>query len=325
LSECAAIVAGMDLRADLYPPIEPFDCGMLALDDVHTMYWECCGNPQGIPAIFLHGGPGGSCSTEHRRLFDPQVYRVVLFDQRGAGQSTPSAEVADNTTGHLVRDIETLREYLGIGAALIFGGSWGATLALAYGEAHPERCLAFVLRGIFLGRPSEIDWFLYGLRQFCPEAWRDFAEALPAAERSDLLRGYLKRLLERDPRVHFPAALAWSEYESRCSTLLPSLRSRLPVAEALALARLEAHYLAHQCFLGPNQLLDNVYRIAEIPAAIVHGRHDMVCPLVAADDLARHWPQARYTVVANAGHSLWEPAIRAAVIGELERLKQALG
>jgi proline iminopeptidase len=325
----AAIVGGMDLRAAMYSPSEPYDSGMLALDDVHTMYWECCGNPQGIPVFFLHGGPGGSCSPEHRRFFDPAVFRVVLFDQRGAGQSTPAGEAIDNTTAHLVRDIETLRDYLGIGRALIFGGSWGATLALAYGQAHPDRCLGFVLRGVFLGRPSEIEWFLLGLRQFFPEAWRDFAELLAPAERGDLsaeglLRGYRRRLFDGDPRVHGPAALAWSRYECACSTLRPGAIASPPLQEALALARLEAHYFTHRCFLGPNQLLDNVYRIAGIPAAIVQGRYDMVCPAGSADALARAWPRARHVVIGDAGHSVWEPAIRAAVFGEVERFKREL-
>lgn len=315
----------MDMRADLYPPLEPHDSGMLALDDVHTMFWETCGNPHGIPVLFLHGGPGGGCSPEHRRFFDPEVFRVVLFDQRGAGNSTPLGEVANNTTAHLVDDIERLRTYLGIHRALVFGGSWGSTLALAYGQAHPDRCLGFVLRGVFLGRASEIEWFLYGLRQVFPEAWRRFAEMLPASERGDLLRGYSKRLFDPDPRVHVPFARAWSEYESSCSTLLPNPDLVRHFAdEAVGLARLEAHYFAHQCFLAPNQLLDHLYRVRHLPAAIVQGRYDMVCPIVSADDLARAWPKSRYAVVGDAGHSVWEPAIRAAVMREVELFKQAL-
>lgn len=315
----------MDMRADLYPPLEPYDSGMLALDDVHTMFWEACGNPHGIPVLFLHGGPGGGCSPEHRRFFDPDVFRVVLFDQRGAGNSTPVGDVTDNTTPHLVGDIELLRSYLGIGRALVFGGSWGSTLALAYGQAHPDRCLGFVLRGVFLGRATEIEWFLYGLRHIHPEAWRRFAEMLPEDERADLLRGYLKRLFDPDPRVHLPFARAWSEYEGSCSTLLPNPELVRHFAdEAVGLARLEAHYFAHQCFLASNQLLDHMYRIRRLPAAIVQGRYDMVCPIVSADDLARAWPGARYVVVNDAGHSVWEPAIRAAVMHEVELFKQAL-
>jgi proline iminopeptidase len=290
------------------------------------MYWEACGNPAGLPVLFLHGGPGGGCSIEHRRFFDPDVFRVVLFDQRGAGNSTPLGEVQDNTTAHLVADIETLREYLGIGRWLVFGGSWGSTLALAYGQAHPERCLGFVLRGIFLGRPAEIDWFLYGLRQVFPEAWRRFAGMLPAAERDDLLGGYMKRLFHREPKVYLPFARAWGEYEAGCSTLLPAPElARQHADDAVGLARLEAHYFAHHCFLSPGQLLGALHRIRHLPASIVHGRYDMICPIASADELARAWPEARYVIVADGGHSVWEPSLRAAVMREVERLKGALG
>jgi proline iminopeptidase len=316
----------MDTRAALYPPIEPHDSGMLALDSIHTMYWESVGDPGGIPVLFLHGGPGGGCSPEHRRFFDPGHFRAVLFDQRGAGASTPLGEIERNTTQQLIADIETLREYLGIERWLVFGGSWGSTLGLAYGQAHPERCSGFLLRGIFLGRPGEIEWFLYGMRQIFPEAWAKFAGMLPEEERGDLLRGYLKRLFDPDPRVRVQFARAWSEYEGWCSTLLPN--SELVkhfAAEALGLARLEAHYFAHGCFLAPDQLLRNMDRIRRHPASIVHSRYDMVCPIVSADDLARAWPGARYIVVPDAGHSVWEPAVRAAVVGELERFKERLG
>ncbi len=315
----------MDARGALHPLIEPLDSGMLPLDDVHTMYWETSGRPDGVPVLFLHGGPGGGSSPEHRRFFDPTFFRAVLFDQRGAGASTPLGETAGNTTQQLVADIERLREYLGIERWLIFGGSWGSTLGLAYGQAHPHRCLGFLLRGIFLGRPSEIEWFLYGLKNIFPEAWHKFAGMLPEAERGDLLRGYLKRLFDPSPRVHLPYARAWSEYEGTCSTLLPNPELVRHFAdEALGLARLEAHYFAHQCFLGPNELLSRIHRIRHLPASIVQARYDMVCPIVSADELARAWPSARYVVVPDAGHSVWEPAVRAAVIDELERLKAQL-
>lgn len=316
----------MNPRTELYPAIEPYDSGMLPLDDVHTMYWEASGNPHGVPVLFLHGGPGGGCSPEHRRFFDPAFFRIVLYDQRGAGASTPVGEAADNTTGHLIGDIETLREYLGVSRWLVFGGSWGSTLALAYGQTHPDRCLGFVLRGVFLGRAAEIEWFLHGLRNFFPDAWRCFIEMLPAAERADPLRGYLRRLFDPDPRVHLPFARAWSEYEGTCSTLLPNPELVRHFAdEALALARLEAHYFAHACFLAPDQLLTNLYRIRHLPAAIVQGRYDMVCPIRHADDLAQAWPSARYVIVPDAGHSVWEPSVRAAVVREVETLKAHLG
>lgn len=316
----------MDARADLYAPIEPYDSGMLALDEVHTMYWETSGNPLGIPVVFLHGGPGGGCAPEHRRFFDPSFFRVVLYDQRGAGASTPFAEVSNNTTQHLVADLEVLRQYLGISQWLLFGGSWGSTLALAYGQAHPQRCLGFILRGVFLGRASEIDWFFNGARQLHPEAARRFAEMLPEGERGDVLRGYLRRLFDADPQVHMPFARAWSEYEGTCSTLVPNPELVREFSEdALALARIEAHFFAHHCFLSPNQLLANLYRIQHLPASIVHSRYDVVCPIISADELARSWPGARYTVVPDAGHSVWEPTVRTAVVREVEWFKRRLG
>ena len=316
----------MDARIQLYPPIEPHDSGMLALDDVHTMYWEAVGNPNGVPVLFLHGGPGGGCSPEHRRFFDPDAFHAILFDQRGAGASTPVGEVQSNTTQQLIADIELLRDHLGVQRWLIFGGSWGSTLGLAYGQVHSQRCSGFLLRGIFLGRQSEIDWFMYGLRQIFPEAWEKFAGLLPEAERGDLLRGYLKRLFDPDPRVQGAFARAWSEYEGSCSTLLPNPELvRHFAAEALGLARLEAHYFAHRCFLGPDELLQNMHRLRNHPASIVHARYDMICPIVSADELARAWPGARYCIVPDAGHSVWEPPVRAAVLAELERFKQLLG
>ncbi|MGZ8254371.1 MAG: prolyl aminopeptidase [Burkholderiaceae bacterium] len=315
----------MDTRSVLHPQVEPHDSGMLPLDGVHTMYWEITGKPDGVPVLFLHGGPGGGSSPEHRRFFDPSFFRAVLFDQRGAGASTPVGETSGNTTQQLIADIERLREYLGIERWLVFGGSWGSTLGLAYGQAHPDRCLGMVLRGIFLGRPSEIEWFLYGLKNVFPEAWHKFAGMLPETERKDLLRGYLKRLFDPNPRVHLPYARAWSEYEGTCSTLLPNPELVRHFAdEALGLARLEAHYFAHQCFLGPNELLNRIDRIRHLPAAIIQARYDMVCPIVNADELARAWPSARYVVVPDAGHSVWEPSVRAAVLAELEHMKTYL-
>jgi proline iminopeptidase len=315
----------MDARADLYVPIEPYDSGMLALDDIHTMYWEVSGNPRGVPIVFLHGGPGGGCSPEHRRFFDPDFFRIVLYDQRGAGASSPIGEIAGNTTQHLIQDLECLREYLGIRQWLLFGGSWGSTLALAYGQTVPQRCLGFILRGVFLGRPSEVEWFFTGPRHIYPEAWRRFVEMLPERERGDVLRGYVRRLFDPDPRLHLPFARAWSEYEGSCSTLIPNADLiRQFSDDALALARLEAHFFAHDCFLAPNQLLSNMYRIRHLPASIIHARYDMVCPIVSADDLARAWPGCRYVVVPEAGHSVWEPAVRGAVVSEVEQFKRRL-
>jgi proline iminopeptidase len=315
----------MEVRTELHPSIEPTERGMLALDDVHTMYWETSGNPHGIPVVFLHGGPGGGCSPEHRRFFDPAVYRIILYDQRGSGASTPYGVVEANTTRHLVADLEQLRERLGVDRWVVFGGSWGSTLALAYGQAHPMRCLGFVLRGIFLGRPKEIEWFLHGMMMFQPEVGRRFLEMLPPGERADPLGGYVRRLFDPDPAVHRPFSAAWSEYEGMCASLRPDARLvREYSADSLSLARMEAHYFANGCFLGPNELIENLYRIRHLPASIVHARYDIICPLANADELSRHWPSARFVVVEAAGHSVWEPGVRTAVLGEMERFHRRI-
>lgn len=315
------------VRTELYPPIEPYGAGMLALDAIHTMYWEQSGNPTGVPVVFLHGGPGAGSTAGHRRFFDPAHYRIVVYDQRGAGRSTPLGELRDNTTLHLIDDLERLRVHLGIARWLVFGGSWGSTLALAYGEAHPERCLGFVLRGIFLCRRSEIDWFLYGLRNLYPEAWQEFAGALPEAEHGDLLNAYYKRLTDPDRAVHMPAARAWGIYEGSCSTLLPSPDTVAYFANdtvALGLARMEAHYFMHDIFLPLDSLLTDIGKLRQIPAVIVQGRYDAVCPIVSADDLRRAWPEAEYHIVADAGHSAWEPGISAELMKATERFKDRL-
>ena len=314
-------------RSELFPPIEPYRSGMLPVDAVHTIYWEESGNPRGIPMVFLHGGPGSGATPTHRRFFDPGIFRIVVFDQRGAGRSKPLGSVTDNTTAHLIGDMERLRSLLGIEAWLVFGGSWGSTLALAYGETHPERCLGFVLRGIFLCRKSEVDWFLHGMRTFFPEPWRAFAEFLPEAERADLLESYYRRLTDPDPHIHMPAARAWSTYEGACSTLLPSPDTVAAFGEdrmALGLARIEAHYMKHGIFLPENALIEQIGRIRHIPAAIVQGRYDAVCPIVTADTLARAWPEARYVVVPDAGHSAMEPGIRTQLMDAVERMKRSL-
>lgn len=313
------------MRSELFPTIEPFASGMLALDGRHTMYWEQSGNPRGVPVLFLHGGPGAGASPTHRRFFDPHFYRIVIFDQRGSGRSTPIGETIDNDTERLIGDIERLRVFLGIDRWLVFGGSWGSTLALAYGQVHPERCLGFVLRGIFLCRQSEIDWFLYGIRMIYPEAWRDFVQGIPEPERGDLLEAFHGRLTHPDPAVHLPAARAWSRYEGACSTLLPNFETVTHFADdqvALGLARLEAHYFRNDAFLRNGGLLERMHRILHLRATIVQGRYDMVCPITTADELARSWPNARYVVVPDAGHSALEPGIRAALVGATERFKE---
>lgn len=314
------------IRTQLYPEVEPFDSGMLRLDMLHTLYWEQSGNPLGAPVVVLHGGPGAGSSPAHRRFFDPTFYRSVIFDQRGAGRSTPHGEMTDNTTPHLVADLERLRAHLGIERWFVFGGSWGSTLALAYGEEHPDRCLGFVLRGIFLCRAQEVGWFLYGMRNIFPEAWRKFVEPIPEAERHDLLAAYTRRLNHPDSAVHLPAARVWSRYEGACSTLLLNPDTLAYFSDdhmALGLARLEAHYFSHRAFLPDRALLDNVGRLRKIPAVIVQGRYDMVCPTATADDLHRAWPEAEYILVPDAGHSAWEPSIRAQLVAAMERFKAA--
>ena len=309
-------------RRELFPDISPFETGTLALSGGHQMYWEQDGNPHGFPVLFLHGGPGAGAGAVHRRFFDPQYWRIVIFDQRGAGRSPPLGSLIENTTDHLVADIEALRQHLGILSWLVFGGSWGSTLALAYGQAHPERVRGFVLRGIFLGRAEETEWFLHGLARFFPEAHREFLTFLPESERADPLAAYLARLTHPDPAVHLAAARAWSVYEGSCSTLLPSPDTVASFAQdrtALGLARLEAHYFAHHLFLPPEGLLARMGRIRHLPAEIVQGRYDMICPPATAATLAAAWPGARLTMVADAGHSALEPGIRVALLGALER------
>ncbi len=317
--------AGNEPFLPLYPPIEPYASGMLDLDAPHRMYHEQSGNPKGVPVVFLHGGPGAGSSAVHRQFFDPAYYRIVILDQRGAGRSTPLGCLDHNTTPKLIDDLERLRKHLGIERWMVFGGSWGSTLALAYAEHHPERCLALVLRGIFLCRQGEIDWFLYGLRQVFPEIWRTFANFVPEGERGDLLAAYYQRLTHPDPAVHLPAARTWSVYEGSCSTLLPNPALVADFASdrvALGLARIEAHYFRNEIFLPRDFLLANVARIKSIPGVIVQGRYDIVCPAVSADDLHQAWPEASYTVIADAGHSAFEPGIRSRLLAAMEHLKK---
>jgi proline iminopeptidase len=311
-------------RGDLFPEIGPYETGYLPLSDGHVMYWEQVGNPNGKPALFLHGGPGAGAGAVHRRFFDPDYWRLVIFDQRGAGRSKPLGGLIANTTPHLIADIESLRQFLGIERFLLFGGSWGSTLALAYAQAHPERVIGAVLRGIFLGRPEEVDWFLYGLRRVFPDVHAAFAQFLPEAERGDLLAGYLARLTDSNPEIHGPAARAWSVYEGSCSTLMPNIEAVSAFAldrTAVGLARIEAHYFANDLFLPPGGLLNHMESLRKIPGEIVQGRYDMICPAQSAFDLAAAWPGARLTLVPDAGHSALEPGIRTALIAALDRCR----
>jgi len=311
-------------RGDLYPEIAPFETGFLPLTGGHVMYWEQVGNPRGRAVLFLHGGPGAGAGAVHRRFFDPDTWRVVIFDQRGAGRSRPLGGLAHNTTADLVSDIEVLRRHLGIERWLLFGGSWGSTLALAYAQANPSRVAGCVLRGVVLGRETEVNWFLYGLRAIYPDAYANFVSFLPEAERGDVLGGYLRRLTHQDPAVHMPAARAWSIYEGSCSTLLPSPDTVSSFAQdrtALGLARIEAFYFANRLFLPPEGLLPRMPRMGHIPAEIVQGRYDMICPACTAFELAAAWPSARLSVVPDAGHSALEPGIRRALVAAVERFR----
>ena len=312
-------------RVTLFPEIQPNRTGMLTLDDLHTMYWEECGNPSGVPVVFLHGGPGAGAAPAHRRFFDPAHYRIVIFDQRGAGRSRPLGEISSNTTPLLVADMEKLRAHLGISRWLVFGGSWGSTLALAYAETHPDRCAGLILRGIFLCRKSEIDWFLYGLRTLFPEVWRAFSSGIPEHERGDLLKAYHSRLTHSDPAVHMPAARAWSVYEGACSTLLPSPDTVAAFGQdrmALGLARIEAHYFVNASFMAEGQLLANMHKVAHIPGVIVQGRYDVVTPPRTAFDVASAWSKARLNIVPDAGHATSEPGILAALVEATDSLRK---
>jgi proline iminopeptidase len=309
-------------RIPFYPAIEPYRSGRLKVDANHELYWEECGNPQGLPVVFLHGGPGAGASPAHRRFFDPRRYRIVIFDQRGAGRSTPLGETLNNDTPHLVADIEKLRMHLAIERWFVFGGSWGSTLALSYAQAHPQRTRGLFLRGIFLMQPVEIDWFLYGMKTVFPEAWERFAGFLPEAERGDLLTAYSRRLNDPDPAVRVPAARSWSVYEGSCSTLLPNpevLSTSGEERHAVGLARIEAHFFASNLFEPHDKLLLNIEKIRGIPAVIVQGRYDMVCPIATANALHKAWPEADYVVVPDAGHSALEPGIRSALIEATNR------
>ena len=310
-----------DLLAELYPPIEPNRHGWLAVDQTHRLYWEESGNPKGVPVVFLHGGPGAGCAPIHRRFFDPSHYRIVLFDQRGAGRSVPNAEILGNTTQHLVSDLEALRQHLKIDRWLVFGGSWGSTLALAYGQAHPERCLGFVLRGIFLFTIGEVDWFMHLMGRIFPEAARMFRDFIPPVERNDLLHAYYRRLTSADPTVHLPAAQCWCTYEESCSRLMVEPGDPRLSSAVLAMARIEAHYMVNQGFIEEGQLLRDIHKLHGIPATIVQGRYDIVCPITSADQLARAWPGAGYHIVPDAGHSAMEPGIRAALVGAANRYR----
>lgn len=308
------------LSTQLYPPIEPYASGMLDVGDGHSIYYERVGTPGAKPAVFLHGGPGAGCSLDHRRLFDPARYDLLLFDQRGCGRSAPHAELDANTTWHLVADIERLRAMAGVEAWLVFGGSWGSTLALAYAETHPERVSELVLRGVYTATRAEIQWYYqWGVSQMFPDKWERFVAPIPEGERGDMVAAYNRRLTGTDPAAQIEAAKAWSLWEGETITLLPSAALTDQHGDdhfAIAFARIENHYFFHDCWLEPDQLLRDAGRLRDIPGVIVHGRYDMPCPLHYAWALHKAWPEADFHLIEGAGHAYSEPGI-------LERLIEA--
>jgi proline iminopeptidase len=301
-------------RRTLYPPIEPYQSGQLEVGDGHVLYWERCGTPGAKPVVFLHGGPGAGCSTDHRRQFDPARYDIMLFDQRGCGRSTPHASLEANTTWHLVEDIERLRELAGVDKWMVYGGSWGSTLALAYAQTHPERTTELVLRGIFTFRKSELDWLFRqgGASEIFPDKWEEFVAPIPEGERGDFVAAYHRRLTDPDPAVQLPAAKAWSKWEAETVTLLPNphvIEQHTSDDFAIAIARIENHYMINDGWLDEGQLIANAGRLKGIPGVIVQGRYDCCTPPATAWDLHKAWPEAELNIVPDGGHLFNEPGV----------------
>ncbi|MEZ5674127.1 proline iminopeptidase [Thalassovita litoralis] len=312
----------------LHPPIDPFDQRMLDVGDGHKIYLEQSGNPQGVPVVVFHGGPGGGCSPAMRRYFDPNVYRIVLFDQRGCGRSRPHASVVDNTTWHLVRDIELIRDTLEIEDWIVFGGSWGATLALIYAQEHPDRVRALILRGVFLATQAELDWFYGGgAGKFWPETWARFADLIPSEEQGDFIAAYHKRLFSGDMPTEIKYARAWASWENALASISSTGHGgEAPGEYARAFSRLENHYFTHGAFLKEDgHILNRMDRIAHIPGVIVQGRYDMICPPEGAWKLARLWPNAELRMIRNAGHALSEPGISAELVRIMDRIAEQGG
>lgn len=307
----------------LYPEIEPFESGVIDTGDGHTVYWERCGTRGAKPAVFLHGGPGGTISPRHRRLFDPQCYDVILFDQRGCGKSLPHASLEANTTWHLVADMERLREMAGFETWLVFGGSWGSTLALAYAETHPRRVSELIVRGVYTLTKAELDWYYqFGVSEMFPDKWERFVAPIPVAERGDMMGAYRRRLTGQDRAAQVEAAIAWSTWEGETITLLPEPETSGKFGEtefAVAFARIENHYFVHAGWLEEGQLLRDAHRLKGIPGAIVHGRYDMPCPLRYAWELHKAWPDAEFHLIEGAGHAFSEPGILDRLIRATDR------
>ncbi len=314
---------------DLFPPINPYSTGFLAVDDIHSIYWEQSGNPQGVPVLLLYGGPGAGATSVHRRFFDPDYYRIVIFDQRGAGRSAPLGCLENNNIDHLVNDIEQLREHLNIRRWHIFGGSWGATLALSYAISHRDRCISMVLRGIFLCEQEEIDWFLYGMRNIYPEAWEQFNNFIDEDKRDNLLDAYYDILIdESKPNRQIEAAIHWSLYEGACSSLIPNydtITTDEQKRNALALARIEAHYFKNNVISKEKSLLNKIKDLRSIPTTIIQGRYDIICPIKTAHKLHQLWSEADYIIVPDAGHSALDAPLRSRLIEATQSMKTIIG
>lgn len=312
----------------LYPEISPYNTHLLKVDDVHQIYVEESGNPDGIPVLFVHGGPGAGSGHRSRCFFDPELYRIVVFDQRGAGRSQPHAELEQNTTDHLLQDMELIREAFGIQRWVVFGGSWGATLGLLYAQAHPSRVLGLILRGVFLGRQRDVDWLYQdGASRLFPDYWEDYLREVPPEQRDQCLQAYWERLAGDNELARMAAAKAWCVWEARCSTLRPNsdlVHFYGDPQNALAMARIEAHYFMHQCFIDENQIIDRADSLHGIPGVIVHGRYDAVCPLENAHTLHRHWHDSELHIIRDAGHTAFEPSIIDALIRATRHMARRL-
>ena len=310
---------------DLFPHIEPYEYGLLEVDNIHKIYWEKSGNKKGIPVLVLHGGPGAGGNIYLRRFFDPKYYNIIIFDQRGSGRSMPSACIDNNTTQDLILDIEKLRIFFKINKWIVFGGSWGSSLSLAYSQEYPDNVLSIVLRGIFLCRKKEVAWFLHGIKNIFPEYWNRFNSFLPQGERKELLLSYYKRLINTDPKINGEAAVSWARYEANCSTLLPNAsvsEEFINIQMALSLARIEAHYFMNNLFLEEGQLLRNINNIINIKGYIVQGRYDVICPPESAYDLANVWPNSTLKIIEQAGHSSLEVPIQKALLETMNIIKK---
>lgn len=307
------------MQQALYPAIKPYTQHHITVDSDHILYVEECGTPSGLPILFVHGGPGAGCTVEDRRFFDPERYRIILFDQRGCGRSTPHGSLENNTTSDLIRDIETIREALAIQCWILFGGSWGSTLSLLYAQSHPDRVMGMILRGIFLCREQEMQWFFQpgGTSRIFPDYWEEFTSFIPQAEQENLIQAYYNRLNSKDELMQMAAAKRWAQWEAQCATLQPcqSIVERfLEPHMALSLAKIETHYFLNHIFIESNQILENMHRLEKIPGIIVHGRYDMICPIDNAFDLHHRWPNSELHIIREAGHSSMEHCISTALV-----------